>query len=88
DAPRSNLVFAQHNLVSDGSFNEFHLVLCRNVLIYFESALKDRVHSLIHASLVRSGVLALGTSESLRFSRHADAFDVIDEELRLYRKVR
>jgi chemotaxis protein methyltransferase CheR len=55
-----NMVFAQHNLVSDGSFNEFHGILCRNVLIYFGNPLQRRVHELFHDSLVNFGVLGLG----------------------------
>lgn len=83
---RENVVFSQHNLVSDGSFNEFHLVLCRNVLIYFDEALRDRVHGLMTESLVRHGVLGLGTKETLRYSRVASRFDVLDEGLSLYRR--
>jgi chemotaxis protein methyltransferase CheR len=86
DHLRKNLVFSQHNLASDGSFNEFHLILCRNVLIYFEQPLKDRVHELIHASLIRFGVLALGLRESVAFSSRSDCYEPIDSELRLYRK--
>src|SRR4051794_4649263 len=52
-----NAVFAKHNLVSDGSFNEFHGILCRNVLIYFGRTLQERVHELFHDSLVNFGVL-------------------------------
>lgn len=83
---RENVVFSQHNLVSDASFNEFHLILCRNVLIYFDEPLRDRVHGLMHESLVRKGVLGLGTKESLRYSRVVDRFEPIDEELSLYRR--
>src|SRR5207248_621529 len=54
-----NVVFAQHNLVSDGSFNEFQLIVCRNVLIYFDRPLQERVHELFYESLVRLGTLAL-----------------------------
>src|SRR5262249_16229503 len=63
---RKNVVFSQHNLVSDGSFNEFNLILCRNVMIYFDETLQQRVHRLLHASLRRYGVLGLGRKESLR----------------------
>ncbi len=64
------MVFAQHNLVSDRSFNEFNLILCRNVMIYFDKALQERVHGLLHDSLAAFGVLGLGHKESVRFSGH------------------
>jgi chemotaxis protein methyltransferase CheR len=83
-----NVVFAQHNLVSDASFNEFHLIVCRNVMIYFDRALQNRVHELFYSSLVRLGVLALGHRESLRFSPFDDRYDELDPLERLYRKRR
>ena len=82
-----NVVFAQHNLVSDGSFNEFNLIVCRNVMIYFDRALQDKVHQLFYESLVRFGILGLGHKESLRFSRHVDAYEEIDSREKLYRRV-
>lgn len=62
------VVFSTHNLVSDGSFNEFDLILCRNVLIYFDKALQERVLTLFDSSLGPLGYLALGTKETIRFS--------------------
>lgn len=82
------VVFSQHNLVSDSSFNEFHLILCRNVLIYFDPELRRRVYDLLDTSLVRFGLLGLGMRESLRFAHLADRYEALDEELRLYRRVR
>lgn len=82
-----NIVFAQHNLVSDRSFNEFHLIVCRNVMIYFDQPLQERVHGLFLDSLAPFGVLALGRKESLRFSTHESRYEVIDEDERLYRRV-
>jgi chemotaxis protein methyltransferase CheR len=82
-----NVVFAQHNLVTDGSFNEFQVVLCRNVMIYFNKELQDRVHTLLFSSLVRLGVLGLGRKESLRFTPHEDAFTELDRTERLYRRM-
>lgn len=79
--------FAQHNLVSDRSFNEFHAVLCRNVLIYFGRRLQDEVHGLLHESLVTFGVLALGRRESLRFTRFEQCYAELDAREKLYRKV-
>ena len=82
-----NLVFAQHNLVSDGSFNEFHGILCRNVLIYFGSPLQRRVHELFHDSLVNFGVLGLGHKETIRFTPLEHCYEAIDSREKLYRRV-
>jgi chemotaxis protein methyltransferase CheR len=82
---RRNIVFAQHNLATDGSFNDFHLVVCRNVLIYFNRALQDRVHRLLYDSLVRFGFLGLGLKETTRFTPHEALYEELPE--RLYRKV-
>ena len=83
-----NVVFAQHNLVSDRSFNEFNVIVCRNVMIYFDRALQDRVHQLFYDSLATFGVLALGAKESIRFSPHEDSYEDLDTAERLYKKVR
>ena len=82
-----NLVFAQHNLVSDGSFNEFHGILCRNVLIYFGNPLQRRVHELFHDSLVNFGVLGLGHKETIRFTPLEHCYEAIDSREKLYRRV-
>jgi chemotaxis protein methyltransferase CheR len=84
----SHVVFAQHNLVTDSSFNEFNVILCRNVMIYFNATLQNRVHRLIFDSLAQFGVLALGRKESLRFTPHAARYDELDADEKLYRKVR
>lgn len=81
-----NVVFAQHNLVQDRSFNEFQLIICRNVMIYFDRDLQNKVHDLFHESLVRFGVLALGHKESIAFSPHQHDYEVIDPDERIYRK--
>jgi chemotaxis protein methyltransferase CheR len=83
-----NVVFAQHNLVSDRSFNEFNVVVCRNVMIYFDRALQDRVHRLFYDSLTMFGVLALGAKESIKFSPFEDRFEDLDANERLYKKVK
>jgi chemotaxis protein methyltransferase CheR len=83
---RKNIVFAQHNLVSDGTFNEFNVVLCRNVLIYFGSQLQERVHRLLHQSLRRFGILALGRGETLRHTVLENDYDEVDVQERLYRR--
>lgn len=66
---KERMICATHNLVSDSSFNEFQLILCRNVLIYFDRMLQERVFDLFDASLERLGYIALGTKETLKFSR-------------------
>jgi chemotaxis protein methyltransferase CheR len=81
-----NVVFAAHNLVSDRSFNEFHVIVCRNVMIYFDRTLQQQVHGLFVDSLVPFGVLALGRKETLAHSARAADFDVVDELERIYRK--
>jgi chemotaxis protein methyltransferase CheR len=83
-----NVVFAQHNLVSDRSFNEFNVIVCRNVMIYFDRTLQDRVHELFYESLGTFGVLGLGARESIHFSPHEDCYEELDRSQRLYRKVR
>lgn len=82
-----NIVFAQHNLVTDSSFNEFNVILCRNVLIYFDKQLQNHVHGLFKESLSRFGILGLGSKESLRFSPFMESYEVIDSENKLYKKV-
>ena len=83
---RRNVTFSVHDLAVDGRFNEFQLVLCRNVLIYFQDTLKQRVLELIHASLVPFGILALGTKESLRFLPASTSYEELSAEWRTYRK--
>ena len=82
-----NVVFAQHNLVSDGSFNEFHLIVCRNVMIYFDRELQEDVHELLHDSLTQLGILALGSKESIRFSNVASQYEELDPDEKIYRRV-
>jgi chemotaxis protein methyltransferase CheR len=88
DSLRENVIFAQHNLVSDRSFNEFQMIICRNVMIYFDRSLQERVHDLFHSSLGMSGVLALGRKESIKFTRNASAYEEIDSNEKLYKRVR
>lgn len=85
---RDNVVFGTHNLVSDASFNEFHVILCRNVMIYFQRSLQERVHKLFHDSLVTFGYLGLGRSEAVRFTAFRDAYEALDERERLFRKIK
>jgi chemotaxis protein methyltransferase CheR len=85
---RKNIVFSQHNLVSDGPFNEFNLILCRNVMIYFDPILRARVHQLLDVSLCRLGVLGVGRKESLEFTKLASRYSELASQVRLYRKER
>jgi chemotaxis protein methyltransferase CheR len=82
-----NIVFSQHNLVTDRSFSEFHVIFCRNVLIYFDKTLQNRVHKLFYESLVMFGVLALGSKESLKFSQYEPCYEKLSPTEKLYRKV-
>ena len=82
---RRHVIFANHNLVADEVFCEAHLILCRNVLIYFSDPLQDRTLALFRDSLVRGGFLCLGTRESLDFAPSAADFVPVDAALRIYR---
>jgi chemotaxis protein methyltransferase CheR len=80
------VVWAQHNLATDGSFNEFHLILCRNVLIYFGRDLQHHVLELLDTSLARRGVLALGRKETLRGTRLEERYEPLVESERIFRR--
>ena len=82
-----NVVFSQHNLVTDRSFAEFHVILCRNVMIYFDRKLQDRVNALFYESLVPFGFLGLGSKESLRFSKYESRYEEVDARDKIYRRV-
>lgn len=84
---RQNITFANHNLVTDGVFSEVHLILCRNVLIYFNNALQQRVLELFHASLLHGGFLALGSKESLRHPDFQGKFEELEPAWKIYRKL-
>lgn len=85
---RKNVVFSQHNLAADGVFNEFQLILCRNVMIYFDQALRRHVHHLLYQSLGMFGVLGLGLRETIRFTPFQDRYEALDAHLRIYRRTR
>jgi chemotaxis protein methyltransferase CheR len=87
DEIRERIVFAHHNLVADGVFCEVNLVLCRNVLIYFDRTLQNRVLALFHECLVRGGYICLGNRESLQFTDFSDKFRVIDRTHRIFKKL-
>jgi chemotaxis protein methyltransferase CheR len=82
-----NIVFSQHNLVSDAPFNEFNVILCRNVMIYFNRGLQERTHHLFHDSLARFGILGLGSRESLRFTPHEHLYEPLVPGEKLYRRI-
>lgn len=80
-----NIIFSQHNLATDHSFNEFHVIICRNVLIYFNELLQRRVLQLFEESLVSTGFLGLGSKEGL-LRTHAVSFEELDAKEKIYRK--
>jgi chemotaxis protein methyltransferase CheR len=79
---------ARHSLVTDGSFNEFHLIVCANVLIYFRPSLQERAHRLMYESLVRGGFLALGNRESLLYCPDREQYERVREGVNLFRRKR
>ncbi len=81
-----NIVFAEHNLVTDSVFAEVNMIICRNVLIYFNRDLQNNVLKLLHKSLVTGGFLALGTKESLMFSDEEKKYKVIDAKQKIFKK--
>jgi chemotaxis protein methyltransferase CheR len=83
-----NIIFAQHNLVTDRSFNEFHVIFCRNVLIYFDKTLQNKVHQLFYDSLGMFGFLGLGDRESILFTDKADCYEDISKHQKLYKKIK
>lgn len=86
DSLRAQIIFAHHNLVSDGVFCEAHLILCRNVLIYFDHVLQRRVLSLFEETLIRDGFLCLGENESLRAISETSRFQSFESQVRLFIK--
>ena len=87
-ALQANIVWAVHNLVTDGSFNEFQVIFCRNVMIYFTAALQVRVHKLLYDSLAVGGFLVVGSHEAIAGSPHEDCYAALDVDARIYRKVK
>lgn len=85
---KKQITFSQHNLATDSSFNEFNVVLCRNVMIYFNKPLQERVHQLLYDSLSVFGVLGLGLAESMKFTPHEHHYVELVAGERLYRRVR
>lgn len=84
---KSNIMFSHHNLSEDGSFGEMEIIICRNVMIYFDKKLQLKVFKLLFESLASQGYLCLGSHESLLFSGIADEFEVVSEKHKIYRKL-
>lgn len=85
---KQNVVFSPHNLAMDNSFNEFQLIMCRNVLMYFNQHLQDKVVNLFYDSLCPFGFLGLGDKESLLFSGKKELFEETDKKEKIYMKIR
>ena len=83
---KEKLILSTHNLVSDSSFNSFQLIICRNVLIYFDKGLQERVFHLFDESLENLGYLALGSKETLRFSKLYKNFNQVEDQ-KIWKKV-
>lgn len=85
---RNSIVFAQHNLVTDSSFQEFDIIICRNVLIYFNFDLQEEIHQLFYESLRVGGFLGLGNKETIQFTSFEEKYEVINRYERIYKKVK
>lgn len=83
---KKNIVWAHHNLVTDSDFAETQMVVCRNVLIYFNKELQNKVHKLFYNSLANGGVLCLGNKESLHFTDYQSCFETLDKKQKVYKK--
>lgn len=84
---KKNITFSFHNLATDWVFTEAHFIICRNVLIYFNRDLQNRVLEMFDKGLVRQGFFALGTKESIQFSTIANKFETVAKAERIYRKI-
>ena len=83
---KKNIVWANHNLVTDSVFAEVHLIICRNVMIYFNMELQNKVHQLFFDSLSAGGIIGLGSKESLRFTDFSDEYIELDRKEKIYKK--
>ena len=86
DELKSKIIFSTHNLVSDNAFNQFDLIICRNVLIYFNKSLQDKVLQLFYNSLTKKGMLAIGSKETLLFSPIESKMQVINAKWKTWKK--
>ena len=83
---KKNIVWANHNLVTDSVFAEVHLILCRNVLIYFDKDLQNKVQKLFYNSLINGGILCLGSKEGLRFTDFHEEYNEVDKKQKIFKK--
>ena len=83
-----NMVFTKHNLINGTSFNQMHMIMCRNVFIYLTKEQQDRTLRLFLDSLTPRGYLVLGIKESAMFSPVLNELEIINGKLRIYRKKR
>ena len=83
---KDRILFSFHNLVTDSVFGEMNVIFCRNVLIYFNKELQNRVLKLFHDSLVPGGFLCLGTKETIKFTEVENFFDTVSAGMKIYRK--
>ena len=83
---KKNITFTDHSLVTDAVFSEMHLISCRNVIIYFNAELQNRVFGLFHESLCRKCFLGLGSKETIQFSQYATSFDPFVKNDRIFQK--
>ena len=83
---KKNMVWANHNLVTDSVFAEVHMVLCRNVLIYFDKNLQNKVQKIFYNSLINGGILCLGSKESILFTDFHDKYTELDKKQRIFKK--
>lgn len=85
---KENIIFAHHNLATDHSFNEFHIIICRNVLIYFNQTLQNRVQKLFYDSLCIEGYLALGNKEVITCKSLWDLYVEVNSTEKIYKKIK
>lgn len=85
---KTKIVWAEHNLVTDGSFNEFDAIICRNVMIYFNKALQNHTHKLFYESLSATGFFIIGNKENINLSPYEKYYKVIDPKWKIYRKIK
>jgi chemotaxis protein methyltransferase CheR len=86
DDLKSKIIFSTHNLVSDSAFNQFDLIVCRNVLIYFNKSLQDNVLQMFYSSLTENGILAIGSKETLMFSPIESKMQVVNANWKIWKK--
>lgn len=87
DFLRDSITFAHHNLVTDASIGEMNVILCRNVMIYFDESLTNQVLTMFTQSLRVHGYLCIGTKESLQYTSVTQDYDVIDQAMKIYKKL-